>query len=103
MNATGRMHSATTLTPILARVLAVLRAHPEGATTMQIIVEANACAINSHASALRRLGYAIECKPVRGVNGAKPHVYTLVERGQLELAVALQAVKDLVAARQRCR
>ena len=59
----GKIHAARRLTPRLDRVLRFLRGRGDlGATTREIIVEAQVCAVNSIAAELKTLGYQINCK-----------------------------------------
>ena len=56
------MNAATRLTPRLERVLIVLlECGVIGATTRDIVVEADVCAVNSCVAELRTLGHKITC------------------------------------------
>lgn len=59
----GTIHAAKRLTPRLDRVLQFLRRRgATGATTREIVVEAQVCAVNSIVAEIKTLGYQIKCK-----------------------------------------
>lgn len=71
----------------LQRVKAFLESRRErGATTREIIAEANVCAVNSVVSELRSNGVQIDCKN-EGLNdqGAAIFRYKIIPQGQREL------------------
>jgi hypothetical protein len=63
-------HAKIANSPRLQRVLRLLMdVGAKGATTLEIIHQANVCAVNSAVSELRRNGYGVECNPVEGLKG----------------------------------
>lgn len=59
----GKMHAAKRLTSRLYRMLMYLKdVGDRGATTRDIIINADVCAVNSIAAELKTQGYRIECK-----------------------------------------
>ena len=81
----GKIHAATRVTPRLKRVLSFLRLRGNrGATTREIVIEADACAVNTTVYELRTLGYVIDCDmETRG-----RFRYRLLEEAQRELFTA---------------
>lgn len=63
MRPTGKIHAATlAASPRLQRVLAFLRERgPAGATTREIVVCAQVCAVNSCVDEIRESGVGIDC------------------------------------------
>ena len=83
---TGRIHAAQlSRSPRLQRVLAFLRERAgEGATTMEIIRQANVCAVNTIIQELRENGLLIDGEWVPA-GDAMAYRYRLVEVAQRNL------------------
>ena len=63
MARTGKIHAARRLTPRLSRVLEFLRSRgAAGATTREIVIEADVCAVNTIVHELKTQGHVITCK-----------------------------------------
>ena len=62
----------------LARMLELLKAHPRGATTLELQRWSDSCAVSTDISELRQSGYVIDCI-CEGTNrnGRKVYRYTL--------------------------
>ncbi len=65
--------------PRLRRALKVLREHPAGVTTRQLIQRANVCAVNSIISELRANGVKIQCLFEGRRNGAAIFRYMVAQ------------------------
>jgi hypothetical protein len=79
--ATGRIHHGSEIQAggRYDRFLAFLRSHP-GATTRDLMLGAEVCAVSALASELRAMGYRIECEYKRTTeSGARVHRYYLIE------------------------
>ena len=61
--------------PRLSRMLSVLKAHPEGLTTMELQSWTNSCAVATDISEIRRSNYIIERQFMGVRNGRKVNRY----------------------------
>jgi len=78
----GRIHAAKRKTDRLRRVINFLRGRGSaGATTREIIIEADVCAVNTCVSELRTQGHTIDCN----MEGRGRFRYYLIEKNQREL------------------
>jgi len=65
----------------LARMLELLKAHPRGATTLELQRWSDSCAVSTDISELRQNGYIIERRRLDNTpNGRQVHQYTLKGR-----------------------
>lgn len=76
---TTGLHAATLESPRLKKVWNALKDHPEGLTTMAIILLTGVCAVSAIISELRKCGIPIECEYIgRTDKGASVFRYKLV-------------------------
>jgi hypothetical protein len=67
----------------LARMLELLKAHPRGATTLDLARWSDSCAVGTDISELRQSGYFIDCIcEGKNRNGRKVYRYTLKGRAK---------------------
>lgn len=74
------MHAAKLdRSPRLARTLDVLRAHPGGCTTLELVLHTGSCAVHSDVAELRANGIPVRCVYERTANGRRVYRYTVEE------------------------
>lgn len=74
------MHAAALeRSPRLRRTLDVLRAHPDGLTTMQLVNWTGSCAVHSDVSELRANGIGVACEYLGQRDGRRIYRYRLEE------------------------
>ena len=74
------MHAASLAkSPRLQRTLNVLKAHPAGLTTMELVHQTGSCAVHSDAAELRANGIPVSCEYQGTQNGRRIYRYRLEE------------------------
>ena len=74
------MHAARLdSSPRLKRTLAVLEAHPDGCTTLELVLLTGSCAAHSDVAELRANGIPVECRYERTANGRRVYRYRVRE------------------------
>lgn len=61
----------------LRRTIEVLRAHPGGCTTLDLVLLTGSCAVHSDVSELRANGIPISCEYERTTNGRRVYRYRI--------------------------
>lgn len=74
------MHAARlSNSPRLQRTLDVLRAHPDGCTTLELVLHTGSCAAHSDVAELRANGVNVACAYDRTANGRRVYRYRIEE------------------------
>ena len=74
------MHAAKlSRSPRLQRTLDVLRAHPGGCTTLELVLLTGSCAAHSDVAEIRANGIPVSCQYERTANGRRVYRYRVEE------------------------
>jgi len=65
--------------PRLQKTLEVLRAHPDGCTTLELVLFTGSCAAHSDVAEIRANGIPVSCSYQRTANGRRVYLYRLEE------------------------